>query len=192
MPMGPPRWVPWIFVAVAVILFAVAAGFALNNLRYGDAETATGTVVEHEYAPIRSEDDDGRSRSRDAWKEVVEWTDHDGETHTTVGNVSSTSPKPIGSEVSVQYFPDDVGSARLAGFWDQWLVTVITGGMGLVFAFFGVVFLSLFRRVPEFSEKDLPPSWRNGGPPRWDGRPDDRSGAGGAGFSGSPPPGTAQ
>lgn len=146
MPMGPPRWIPWVFMGVAVILFAVAAGFALNNLRYRDAETATGTVIEHVYSPIRTEDDDGRSRTRDAWKEVVQWTDVDGESHTIVGDVSSTHPRAIGRDVTVQYFPGDVGSARLAGFWDQWLVTVITVGMGLLFGLFGVVFLSIFRR----------------------------------------------
>ncbi len=46
MPMGPPRWIPWVFMGVAVILFAVAAGFELNNLRYRDAETATGGAQE--------------------------------------------------------------------------------------------------------------------------------------------------
>lgn len=169
MRMGPPRFLPWIFVGIALILFAVAAGFALNNLRYIDAETATGTVVEHEYSPIQSDDEDGRPRTRDAWRAVVEWTDHNGRTHITVGNVSSTNPPAIGSDVPVQYFADDPGSARLAGFWDQWLVTVITGGIGLGFALFGVVFLVLFRRVPDIPGKDLPPSWRDGGPPRWDG-----------------------
>lgn len=205
--MGPPRWIPWVFVGVAVILFAVAAGFALNNLAYRDAETATGTVIEHEYSPIRREDDDGRSRTRDAWKEVVQWTDHNGETHTLVGDVSSTRPKAIGSDVTVQYYPDDVSSARLAGFWDQWLVTAITSGMGLMFGLFGVVLLRIFRRTPALSRKDLPPSWRDGGPPRWDGgpdgprwndrpdrprwdRPDDPPRGGGAGFAGPPPPGS--
>ena len=119
-------------------LSALLAGFFLpiawlltvSNLEWADAETTTGTVVAHGQVP-RAQGDPAWTR----WRYVVEWTDPQGQVR-QVESGEVRVPPEVGSQVQVQYYPDDPTLARIAP-------STITGPVAAIFGVLGVALLGV-------------------------------------------------
>lgn len=136
------KLVPTIFVGVGVLMLIIAGLLGLRSMSWSDATTTTGTVIAHHYEPP-DEDDSGAS-----WSFTVEWTDGQGETHQTHSGYSTNKPPEVGSQIEVQYYPDDPSRARVANWSGRWLATTVVGGMGAFFCLIAGIFLFLVRREP--------------------------------------------
>ncbi|WP_406447334.1 DUF3592 domain-containing protein [Streptomyces sp. NBC_00876] len=131
-----------VFLVVAVILAGVTVSFL------ADAEHAPGTVVELEWR----NDHNGASHKRRASDKpvaypVVEFTSADGEARTFRSSTGSNPPSyEEGEQVEVLYRAGSPEDARIKGFASLWLLPLIFGGVGLVFATIGTAFVVAGRR----------------------------------------------
>lgn len=134
---GAVRWVTFgaiAFGSVFLVVGLILAGVSVSFL--ADAERTKGTVVALEWR----DDDTGtsrRSRSNDrpAAYPVVEYTSADGTARTFRSSTGSNPPSyDEGDRVEVLYRADSPGDARINGFASLWLLPLIFGGIGLLFA----------------------------------------------------------
>ncbi|MFE3633885.1 DUF3592 domain-containing protein [Streptomyces cellostaticus] len=143
------RWVTFgaialgsLFLLVGLILTGVSVSFL------SDAKHAPGTVVALEWR----EDHGGGSRRKRAHDgpvayPVVAFTSADGEHRTFRGSFGSDPPSyETGEHVEVLYDADSPGDARIKGFASLWLLPLIFGGIGLVFAGVGTTVALVTRR----------------------------------------------
>ncbi|MFD9069337.1 DUF3592 domain-containing protein [Streptomyces lasiicapitis] len=132
-----------LFLVIGLILAGVSVSFLAN------ADRARGTVVALEW---RSDDDSGASRKRRVNNEsaaypVVEFTSADGQRRTFRDSTGSKPPAyEEGERVEVLYRSDSPEDARINGFASLWLLPLIFGGIGLVFAGIGTAVALVTRR----------------------------------------------
>lgn len=125
-------WVGSIFAAVG-LLFAVGAALVfLKDRSFADSGVrAPGTVIEM----IGSRDSDDSY----TYKPVVEFRDADGQRHVFASSVSSSPPQySTGEAVTVIYAPGSPDRAIIDSFVDRFLMPLIFGGLGTVFAMIGL------------------------------------------------------
>jgi len=136
------NWIGGIFASLGLVFVAGAAWFFLADRSFAAAgERAPGTVIEM----IGSRDSDGGH----TYKPVVEFRDAAGRRHVFTSNVSSSPPQhSVGESVEVIYAPDSPDEAVIDSFVDRFLLPLILGGLGTLFAAigFGVLFARLRRR----------------------------------------------
>lgn len=133
--------VPTIFLGIGLVMFGNAAVNVVQSLAWtAGTQTTQGTAVAHE----RGQAADGPG----GWAFIAEWTDDQGGGHQTKSDYWTSHPPEMGSQVPVQYDPDDPGRARIATFMGLYLVSVIFGFMGAVFALIGGVILYKIRHEP--------------------------------------------
>lgn len=141
-----------ILLGISVLLLGIAAVLTIRTLSWSSAETTTGTVVEvHYHAP--EEDEDGPT-----WSFTVEWSDNQGNTHSTHSGYSTSKPPAVGDQVPVQYYPDDPDRARISTWAGRWLAATIVGGIGAVFSLVSVIFAIAMRKQPWRLPPEMPPS----------------------------------
>ncbi|MDA7787729.1 DUF3592 domain-containing protein [Sphingomonadaceae bacterium] len=134
-------WVGAIFTPLG-LLFAGAGGWAfMDDQKLADIGVdAEGTVI----AFSSSRDSDGDT----TYRPLVEFYDDNGTRHQFVASVGSSSPAYIrGEAVKVIYDPEAPGRAMLDSFTDRYLLPLVFGVMGSIFALVGAGFLfSVWRR----------------------------------------------
>jgi hypothetical protein len=135
-------WVGGIFAAVGLVL-AVSAGWVFLKDRSFAATgvRAPGSVIEM----IGSRDSDGDY----TYKPVVEFHDAEGQRHVFSSTVSSSPPQySTGEAVTVIYAPGSPDRAIIDSFVDRYLMPLIFGGLGTLFAIigFGILFARLRAR----------------------------------------------
>ncbi|MGW0337911.1 DUF3592 domain-containing protein [Streptomyces sp. NPDC003011] len=131
-----------LFLVVGLILAGVSVSFLAN------AERAPGTVVALEWR----NDDNGVSRKKrvndgPVAYPVVEFTSADGTPRTFRSSTGSNPPSyEEGERVEVLYRADSPDDARIKGFASLWLLPLIFGGIGLLFAGIGTALAMVRRR----------------------------------------------
>ncbi|MGW5100753.1 DUF3592 domain-containing protein [Streptomyces sp. NPDC004100] len=143
------RWFAWGFGAFGVLFLGIGvvlAGVSVSFL--SRAERASGTVVALEWRQSHSS---GVSRKRrhsgPAAYPVVSFTSKDGERHTFKSSTGSNPPAyEEGERVEVLYRADSPEDARIDGFLSLWLLPVIFGGIGALFAGIGTVIAVVMRK----------------------------------------------
>ncbi|WP_455753857.1 DUF3592 domain-containing protein [Streptomyces griseorubiginosus] len=130
------------FLVAGLLLPGVSVSFL------ADAERTKRTVLALEWR----DDDTGtprRSRSRNgpAAHPVVEFTSADGTARTFRSSTGSNPPSyDKGDRVEVLYRADSPDDARINGFAYLWLLPLILGGIGLLFAGVGTTIAPAGRR----------------------------------------------
>ncbi|MER7397197.1 DUF3592 domain-containing protein [Streptomyces sp. NPDC000151] len=146
---GAGRWVAFggiAFGTLFLIIGLILAGVTVSFLT--DAERARGTVVALEWR----NDHSGASRKRQvnnkpAAYPVVDFTSADGTPRTFRSSTGSNPPSyEEGERVQVLYRADSPEDARINGFASLWLLPLIFGGIGLLFAAIGTAVAIAGRR----------------------------------------------
>ncbi|QTD96091.1 DUF3592 domain-containing protein [Streptomyces cyanogenus] len=146
---GARRWFTFgaiafggLFLVIGLILAGVSVSFL------ADAERAPGTVVDlewrndHSHVSHRKRGNDGPVAYP-----VVEFTAADGTRRTFRSSTGSNPPGyERGERVEVLYRADSPEDARINGFASLWLLPLIFGGIGLLFAGIGTVVALVTRR----------------------------------------------
>lgn len=135
-------WIGGIFATLGVV-FVVGAGLVyFKDRSFAESGTrAEGTVVEM----IASRDSDGDY----TYKPMVQFRDAEGLSHVFTSSVSSSPPQySTGEAVTVIYAPTSPDRAVIDSFVDRFLMPLIFGGVGTVFAAigFGLLLARLRRR----------------------------------------------
>ncbi|WP_051095249.1 DUF3592 domain-containing protein [Streptomyces sp. LaPpAH-108] len=137
------------FIAFGVLFLGIGAAVAGVSVSYlASAERAQGTVVALEWRDGHSS---GVSRHRrssgPSAYPVVAFTTKDGERRTFRSDAGSNPPAyEEGERVEILYRADSPEDARINGFLSLWLLPLIFGGIGALFAGFGTVFALLLRK----------------------------------------------
>lgn len=132
-------WVGGIFATIGVVFVAIA-GWSYQSDRSFAARgaRAQGTVIEM----AGSGGSDGYTYSP-----VVEFVDARGRRHVFTSTVSSNPPRySRGETVEVIYAPDSPDRAMIDGFLDRFLLPLIFGGLGTLFAAIGFGLLAFWHR----------------------------------------------
>ena len=126
--------VPKIFMAVAVLLLAIAATVAYDtDESLAASEQVPGRVVDLVYA------------SGGGYKPLVEY-ELEGKTLRREGGVASTPPSyEIGEEVVVYVSKENGWDVRIGGFLELWFLPMVLGFIGAVFLFIGGVAHAVMR-----------------------------------------------
>jgi len=147
-------WFGAIFGGVGLVFAAIGGWFFLDDrdLAAGGVRTQ-GTVIEL----VESRDSDGDY----SYRPRVEFFAPDGTRHEFTGRVGSSPPShSAGETVEVIYAPDRPDRAMIDGFFDRFLVPLVFGGMGSLFAAIGggVLFALIRRRriVEQLRTNGLP------------------------------------
>ena len=149
-----------VFLAVGLVLCGVAAYFTLDTQSFIDhAAKVRGEVIDLERS--RGTWSTSSPSSSGAYYPVVKFTTQAGEQRTFRGSVGSSPPAfRVGETVDVLYDRTNPPDARIASFWSLWLIQIIVGGLGSVFALVGggvlaVLFL-LVRRARDLRRHGTP------------------------------------
>ncbi|MFI0821054.1 DUF3592 domain-containing protein [Streptomyces sp. NPDC021098] len=146
---GARRWIAFGAIAFGTLFLVIGlilAGVSISFL--SDAKHARGTVVALEWR----DDHDSTSRRRSssngpAAYPVVEFTSADGTPRTFRSSMGSNPPSyERGERVEVLYQADSPDDARINGFASLWLLPLIFGGLGLLFAGVGTAVAVVGRR----------------------------------------------
>ncbi|WP_432201726.1 DUF3592 domain-containing protein [Erythrobacter sp. W53] len=140
-------WIGSAFVAFG-LLFAGIGGYTYiaDQQMAETALRAPGTVI----ALDRRRGSEGGT----TYAPVVEWTDRDGTRHEFTSSTSS-SPASFsrGEAVTVMYDPAKPGQAKIDSFGQRFMLPLVFGGMGSLFAILGAVFVFLFLRRKKTVER---------------------------------------
>ncbi|MFJ3226089.1 DUF3592 domain-containing protein [Streptomyces sp. NPDC086783] len=133
-----------LFLVVGLILTGVSVSFL------ADAERTSGTVTALEW---RRDHDSGtrtkRMSDRRVAYPVVEFVSADGTTHRFRDHTGSNPPSyEEGERVGVLYRADSPEDARIDGFASLWLLPLVFGGIGLLFAGVGTAVALVTRGRP--------------------------------------------
>jgi len=135
-------WIGGIFASLGLVFVAGAAWAFLADRNFAAAGAhAPGTVIDM----TSSRDSDGDY----TYKPVVEFRDAEGRRHVFTSSVSSSPPQhAIGESVEVIYAPASPDKAVIDSFVDRFLLPLIFGGLGTLFAAIGlgILFDRLRRR----------------------------------------------
>lgn len=147
---GARRWITFGLIAFGGLFLVIGLVFAGVSVSFVvDAKHARGTVVALEW---RDDDHSGVSRRRrvddgPAAYPVVEFTAADGTRRTFRDSTGSSPPAyERGERVEVLYKADSPGDARIDSFLSLWLLPLVFGGIGLLFAGIGTVVALVTRR----------------------------------------------
>jgi hypothetical protein len=143
--MKTVKAMPFIFLAIGVILLAIGANITLRAHSFRSrASVASGVVLENVWS----------SGSRNmSYSPRVEFRTASGRVVHFVSRVSSQPPAfREGESVKVLYDPDDPTNASIDSFFEQWFGSLILGGLGLVFALVGGIWLSVVARSKRLNE----------------------------------------
>ena len=130
----------WLFVLVfGVIGLSLLLGayfLARDQIEFRrGAATTPGTVINLETA----QDEKGRTY----YRPVFTYRDRTGRTHRATDDLGYPPPElRVGQAVVVRYRPENPGDARLDGFIEIWIASLVVGGLGLVFTSIGAGFLT--------------------------------------------------
>ena len=131
---------------VALVLGVVCSVTVVRTRAFlAESSTTEGRVVALVPRESCSQDDSGRDREcTTVYAPRVEFTAADGR---QLVFVSATASSPAsyaeGDVVDVRYRPDDPSGARIDGFTETWLGTLVTGGLTVLFAGFSVLWIVL-------------------------------------------------
>ncbi|MEU6243488.1 DUF3592 domain-containing protein [Streptomyces sp. NPDC047024] len=145
------RRIAWAFIAFGTLFVGIGGAVAVDSASYlSSGERASGTVVDLEWRSSHSHYS-GSSRNRQSSGPsaypVIAFTAKDGEKHTFRDNSGSNPPAyEVGERVEVLYRADSPEDARINGFLSLWLIPVIFGGLGSVFAAVGTVIVVVMRK----------------------------------------------
>ena len=134
-------WIGGFFLPFGLLFAGIGAWSFVADQKLADIGTSTqGTVI----ALDRSTDSDGDV----SYRPVVEFFDKGQTRHEFTGDVGSSPPAySRGEVVDVIYDPDGPGRAMVDSFTDRYLLPLVFGGMGCVFAAIGAGMLfSVWRR----------------------------------------------
>lgn len=122
------HWCGWVFLALGALHVLTGLGMGLDYLSLSfRSARVEGTVVE-----MRVSGPDGS-----AYEPVVEY--HVGNSkYRCTGTGSGFSPFAVGEKVWVLYKTSQPEAARIDSFFERWLMPLIIGGIGAVFAAGGV------------------------------------------------------
>ena len=128
------RLVGSIFMVVGSIMLAVAAYVTYANNQFSKrAIPVSGEVIS--YSSYESNDDDGGTTTM--FTPTFSYT-YNGKNYTHASNVSSSGQDyQIGEKVDVLVDPDDPTEVLIDSFWEKWLIVVILGFLGIMFAGMG-------------------------------------------------------
>ena len=113
-------------VGVGAIVLGIVE--AWRNTRYGRAQRTTGVVVGH-HVMRGSEPGDV-----DTYALVVDWRSPDGQPRRFTTRYSSSFPDRVGTELPLEFLPDDpVGTVRAGNWAGRWQGSVVAIVVGLVF-----------------------------------------------------------
>ena len=135
-----------VFGIFGVIGVGLLAGASFSFLHARDfvarAIAAQGVVTDL----VRSRSS-SRNSGSSSYSPVVTFETAQGQRIEFTGSLSTNPPayRP-GEQVRVLYLPDDPYAADIGGFWNQWFLSILLGGMGTVFTAVGVVPLLLLVR----------------------------------------------
>jgi hypothetical protein len=147
---GARQWVTFGMIAFGslfLVIGLVLAGVSVSFLT--DAEKARGTVVALEWRNDSVGTSSRRVRSNDkpAAYPVVEFTPTDGAPRTFRSSTGSNPPSyEEGDRVEVLYRADSPDDAEINGFASLWLLPLVFGGIGLLFAGIGTAVAVVGRR----------------------------------------------
>jgi hypothetical protein len=132
----PSFWLnnfPKVFTAVGILMLAICLGIATFNYSFiKDSEKTTGVVIGL----------DGGLR-RQGYAPVVQYSDLNQTVHTYYHSVFSRPPQyQIGDVVDIYYLKDEPSNASM-GY--SLLGIAVTGGLGVLFLFFGFIFQKAFK-----------------------------------------------
>ncbi|MBN2087088.1 DUF3592 domain-containing protein [Candidatus Peregrinibacteria bacterium] len=120
----------YIFIIVGLSLLTGAYYTYKNTNDFiGKSISANGEVLDMEIG--------------DTYRPIVQFTTQDGKAITFTGSVGSNPPQyNIGENVEVLYIAENPQEAKIKSIIQLWLLPLILGGMGIVFAGvgFGIVF----------------------------------------------------
>ncbi|MBR0678981.1 DUF3592 domain-containing protein [Roseomonas eburnea] len=138
------RIVSWILLLVGFGLLAGSGFAAWSEIQFRRVAVETdGRVVQ--MLTRSSRDRDGRS-SR-TYTPVFAFNLPNGKEVRAEGSVASNPPCcTVGEAVRVRYDPARPERAAMAGFMESWFVATLLGGMGAIFAGFGVLTMRVFGR----------------------------------------------
>lgn len=145
MQSGPaskmPRTVGLIFMSIGGIMLAVVAYIIVSDYKFSQrAVPVTGKVID--YSSYYSTDSDGSGSTM--YTPTFEYT-YNGSKHTYTSSTSSSSPDfEMGESVEILVDPDNPGNVLVNAFWERWLLAVILGFMGSMFAGLGYMAFRLF------------------------------------------------
>jgi hypothetical protein len=136
------RFICWWLLAGGLSTFAVGAGFAVYTSVFLFRSIATkGTIVRLDQV---ADEEDGTIN----YAPVFTFASDDGQIHTIRTGVASDPPGfDEGEVVRVLYIKSNPAGAKIASFWQLWLVTVICCGLGLLFGVPGYLLLRRERRL---------------------------------------------
>jgi len=146
-----PTWVFWMNIIFILLGLGMLGGgfYAYWQEKQFDkiAVSTSGTVID--FAQRRGyvrNNQDSRSRAVIYYHPVVQFTDQQGKSQEFNTSEGSTSPKyRRGDKVTVLYEPDNPEFAVIDD-WGRYLITMILGGIGVVFTLFGILFWWLAKK----------------------------------------------
>ncbi|MFG2724587.1 DUF3592 domain-containing protein [Streptomyces canus] len=147
---GARQWVTFgviAFGSLFLVIGLVLAGVSVSFLT--DAEKARGTVVALEWRndSVGTSSRKVRSQDKPAAYPVVEFTPADGAPRTFRSSTGSNPPSyEEGDRVEVLYRADSPDDAEINGFASLWLLPLVFGGLGLLFAGIGTAVAVVGRR----------------------------------------------
>ncbi|MDH6489118.1 DUF3592 domain-containing protein [Streptomyces sp. SAI-127] len=147
---GARQWVTFgviSFGSLFLVIGLVLAGVSVSFLT--DAEKARGTVVALEWRndSVGTSSRKVRSQDKPAAYPVVEFTPTDGTPRTFRSSTGANPPSyEEGDRVEVLYRADSPDDAEINGFASLWLLPLVFGGLGLLFAGIGTAVAVVGRR----------------------------------------------
>ncbi len=159
--MGPTtvRVLVAVFGLVGIGLLIACAVVTAGTLRFlSGSLPADGTVVSVSSSRSCSGTGSDRSCSR-VYRPTVRFQTREGREVTfTPAAASSSWDWPVGHPVEIRYRADDPGTARISGFVDYWLATLVTGVTGVAFSASSLLVRRFGRRAGPSPARPGPPT----------------------------------
>jgi hypothetical protein len=126
-----PMWGILMFIGIGLLFACVGIGLGIRSWSLeSNARRADGTVLR-----LVS------SGNRGGMSPIIQY-EVDGRTFEIQSSISSSPPGySVGEKVKVLYLPDQPAAGSLDSFAERWLLPLIFGGLGSVFALVGVIIL---------------------------------------------------
>ncbi len=121
-----------LFLCAGGVLICAAIYSGVRTARFiGQASLAEGTVIENVAALDTSD-------NHVTYHPKIHFRTRDGhEIHIVSSSAADRPAYQVGQTVALLYDPSDPKRAKIRGFWNLWLSTVILSGLGAVFAGIG-------------------------------------------------------
>lgn len=128
---------PLLFLLIGLVLLGNGVGHGRRTRAFlGKARAATGRVIALERVPASSDE-------QETWRPVIEFTTDRGYPARCKALASSNPPAyAVGERVEVLYDPARPAEGRIRSFTDLWLLPLLFGGLGALFAGIGTALLT--------------------------------------------------